>query len=433
MDRGRLRDPAASERLAGRGGVVSVPRRLPLAVRLAWRDLRGSSSSFAVLLAALTLGVAIIAAVGILNRGVETALARDARVLLGGDVELEQANAPIPEAQIAALAPAGARIARIVRTNTLAMAGERSVSVNLKAVDAGYPLAGEIVLDPPQPIGRALADGGAVVEPTLLARLGVAVGDRLQVGETSVRIAAVLVREPDRIGGLFGFGIGPRMIVSLDTLQRAQVLLPGALARYEVRLGLPPGSDADALVASLAERFPDAGWRARGPRDVQPQVTRVTDRLATFLTLAGLTALLTGGLGIALTVETHLARRTSTIATLKCLGAAGIQVFQIYLCQVLLLAGTGVALGLALGLLLPLAVRLLPDGTLPDRARPWPLSRALAARDRRRPRHHPALRARGRSPSRARSRRRACSARWSHRRGGCRGRPYLAGARLPVC
>lgn len=338
---------------------------LPLSLRLAWRDLRGSGRSFAVLLAALTLGVAIIAAVGILNRGVETALTRDARVLLGGDVELEQANAPIPDAEVAALAPPGAQVARIVRTNTLVTAGERSVSVNLKAVDAGYPIAGEVVLDPPGPLGEALADGGAVVESTLLARLGVAVGERVQVGETSVRIAGVLVREPDRIGGLFGFGIGPRVIVGYDTLERAQVLLPGALARYEVRLGLPPGSDAGAFVASLPERFPDAGWRARGPRDVQPQVTRVTDRLATFLTLAGLTALLTGGLGIALTVETHLARRTGTIATLKCLGAAGGQVFRIYLCQILLLAGAGIALGLALGLALPLAVRLLPEGTLP--------------------------------------------------------------------
>ena len=82
---------------------------------------------------------------------------------------------------------------------------------------------------------------------------------------------------------------------------------------------------------------------------MQPQVTRVTDRLATFLTLAGLTALLTGGLGIALTIETHLARRTATIATLKSLGASGGQVFAIYLAQVMLLAGAGVVLGLALG------------------------------------------------------------------------------------
>lgn len=336
-----------------------------LALRLALRDLRGSGRSFAILLAALTLGVAIIAAVGILNRGVATALERDARVLLGGDIELEQANLAIPEADLARIVPPEARLSRIVRTNTLVSAGDRSVSVNLKAVDGAYPLAGNVLLDPPIPIGEALADGGAVVESTLLARLGLSLGDRLQIGETSARVTAVLIREPDRIGGLFGFGIGPRMIVGHDTLAAAQVLLPGALARYEYRLALPEGTDAGQVIAEIRHQSPDAGWRIRGPRDVQPQVTRVTDRLATFLTLAGLTALLTGGLGIALTIETHLARRTATIATFKCLGASGGQVFLIYLGQVLLLAAVGVALGLGLGLLLPLAVHILPEGTLP--------------------------------------------------------------------
>lgn len=338
---------------------------LLLALRLALRDLRGSGRSFMVLLLALTLGVAIIAAVATLNRGVATALERDARVLLGGDLEIEQANTAIPAADLERIVPPGARLSTTLRTNTLATAGDRSVSVNLKAVDDAYPLVGAVLLDPPMPLAEALADGGAVVESTLLARLGIGLGDRLQIGETSVRAAAVLVREPDRIGGLFGFGIGPRMIVGRDTLAAAEVLLPGALVRYEYRLALPEGSDAGAVAADLRQRFPDAGWRVRGPRDVQPQVTRVTDRLATFLTLAGLTALLTGGLGIALTVETHLTRRTVTIATLKCLGASGSQVFQIYLGQVLLLGMAGVTLGLMLGLLLPLAVHMVPEGTLP--------------------------------------------------------------------
>lgn len=338
---------------------------VPLALRLALRDLRGSGRSFAVLLAALALGVAVIAAVGILNRGVTTALERDARVLLGGDVAIEQANAPIPPGELAGIVPPGARLSRDVRTNSLATAGGRSVGVDVRGVDGAYPLAGAAVLDPPIPLAEALADRGAVVEGTLLARLGVGVGGTLRVGEAELRVAAVLVREPDRIGGLLGFGLGPRAIVGLDTLEAAQVLLPGALARYGYRMALPRGADSARAVADLKARFPDAGWRARGPRDVQPQVTRVTDRLATFLTLAGLTALLTGGLGIALTVETHLARRTATIATLKCLGASGGQVFRIYLAQVLLLAALGVAIGLAAGLLLPLAVRLVPEGALP--------------------------------------------------------------------
>ena len=361
----------------------TVPSRLALVLRLALRDLRGSGRSFAVLLAALTLGVAIIAAVGILNRGVATALERDARALLGGDIELEQANAPIPSQDLGRILPAGAALSAIVRTNSLVTAQGRSLSVSVKAVDAAYPLLGQVVLDPPQPLAAALADHGAVVERALLVRLGVGIGDRLSLGETEVRISAVLVREPDSVGGLMGLGLGPRLLVSRATLDAAQVLLPGALARYAYRLALPTGLEAGALIADLRTRFPEAGWQARGQRDVQPQVTRVTDRLATFLTLAGLTALLTGGVGMALTVETHLGRRAATIATLKALGATGGQIFALYLVQILLLAVLGTAFGLLLGLALPMAVLLLPAGLLPvtpdPGLAPMPLLLAAAA------------------------------------------------------
>ena len=233
-----------------------------LALRLGLRDLRGSGRSFLVLLGALTLGVAIIAAVGILNQGVQTALERDARALLGGDVELEQANQPIPEADLARLVPAGAAVSGQIVLNTLASGPSgRSVSVNLKAADGAYPLVGQVLLDPPMPLADALRDRGAVVERALLARLGVAVGDELRIGETTVRVAAVLVREPDRVGGLFG--LGPRVLVLNDTLDAAQVLLPGALARYEYKLALPDDMDAGAFAAALQREWPDAGWRAR--------------------------------------------------------------------------------------------------------------------------------------------------------------------------
>ena len=337
---------------------------LALAIRLALRDLRGASRSFVVLLGALTLGVAIIAAVGILNRGVEAALERDARTLLGGDLELEQANAPVTPEELARIVPPGGRASEQVRLSTLAAGPDgRTVGISLKGVDDAYPLVGAVLLEPPMPLAEALAPGGGVAEPALLARLGIGVGDRVRVGETEIEIRAELRREPDRVGGLYA--IGPRLLVGRATLDAAQVLLPGALARYEYKIVLPPGPDAAEFAAELQRAWPDAGWRARSPRDVQPQVTRVTDRLATFLTLAGLTALLSGGLGIALTIETHLARRTATIATLKSLGASGGQVFAIYLAQVMLLALAGVALGIVVGLLLPLGVRLVPDGVLP--------------------------------------------------------------------
>ena len=71
------------------------------------------------------------------------------------------------------------------------------------------------------------------------------------------------------------------------------------------------GVDAEAVLARLRAENPEARWRARGTRDVQPRITRFTDRLASYLTLAGLTALLIGGVGVALAIQNYLAGKTS--------------------------------------------------------------------------------------------------------------------------
>ncbi|HEY0409421.1 MAG TPA: FtsX-like permease family protein, partial [Candidatus Dormibacteraeota bacterium] len=197
----------------------------------------------------------------------------------------------------------------------------------------------------------------------VLARLGAKLGDTVRLGDTSVRLAAVLEREPDRLGGFFS--IGPRVIVSDATLHAANLLQPGAMVRYEYRVVLPPGADPARVAAGLKAAKAEAGWRVQASGDVQPQVAQLTDRLATFLTLAGLSALAIGGLGVALAVQTHLGRRTAGIATLKCLGATSGQILAVYLAQILLLAAVGSALGLVLGAGLLLLLRAIAAPLVP--------------------------------------------------------------------
>jgi putative ABC transport system permease protein len=325
---------------------------LALAWRLARRELRSGVRGFGVFLACLTLGVAAIAAVGVTNAGVIDAVQRDAAALLGGDVRLEANNLPIADDELAALMPAAARRSDAVRSNAMAAgAAGRRVVVSLKAVDDAYPLYGAVGLDPPLPLAQALADGGAVVEPGLLSRLGVKLGDQIQVGEATFTVRATIAREPDQLGGFVS--IGPRVMIRMADLARTQILVPGSLVRYDYRFALPPGADAAALVAELRRSHPDANWRARDTRDVQPQVTRFTERVASYLTMAALTTLLIGGVGVALAIQSYLAGKTATIATLKCLGARSRLIFWMYLLQVLALAGIGVALGLTLGYFAP--------------------------------------------------------------------------------
>ena len=203
---------------------------LALAWRLARRELRSGLQGFAVFLACLTLGVAAMTAVGVINAGVIDAVQRDAAALLGGDIRLEANNLPLADDELAELMPADARRSDAVRTNAMAFGGEgRRVVVSLKAVDDAYPLYGEVSLEPALDVQQALADGGAAVEPGLLTRLGAKLGEQIRIGEATFTVRATIVREPDQLGGFVS--IGPRVMIRLADLARTGVIQPGSLAR----------------------------------------------------------------------------------------------------------------------------------------------------------------------------------------------------------
>ena len=232
--------------------------------------------------------------------------------------------------------------------------------VELKAVDSLYPMVGAVTLKPAIDLQQALADGGAVVERTVLNRLGLKVGDSLRLGEGSVTIRAEIEREPDRITNIFS--LGPRVMIGTDTLPATELIQPGSQTRHHIRAVLPPETNVSVWISSLKERFEDAGWRIYGPDEAAPGVRRFIDRLTMFLSFAGLTALLVGGIGVANAVRGYLDGRIGTIATFKCLGAPRNLIFRIYLIQIGLLALAATAIGLIAGFgLPPLALNLLGD------------------------------------------------------------------------
>jgi len=337
--------------------------RLALAWTIARRELRGAFRPLLVVLLSLAIGVATIATVGVLAECVRDSVRRDARALLGGDFVLESANLPVADDDLERFFGPDALLSTTVRTTALVTGPDgRRLAVAVKAVDAAWPLLGSVELDPPIPIATALEGDGAVVEAPLMARLGVGIGDRLLLGETSVRISAAILREPDRLAGFAGFG--PRLLVNERTAERAGLIRPGALLRYEHR-ALVPQRELEPVLARLRALEPDANWRLRTAAMVEPSVARFSDRLASYLMLAGVASLIVGGLGMALAVSGYLASRRPSIAVLKALGATAGEVDAVY--GVLLGAVTvsGVGLGLVVGQLVPFLLaaglsRLLP-------------------------------------------------------------------------
>lgn len=338
----------------------SLFAQLQIALRLALRELRGGVRGFGVFLACLAIGVTAIAGVGSFARALSDGMVREGGRILGGDIALSLIHRQASEAERAFFASRGT-VSEIATLRAMARApANEATLVELKAVDGLYPLTGAVRLAPAVPLANALAavDGkyGAVAEATLLLRLNLRTGAEVKVGDATFVITAVIESEPDRIGT--GLGFGPRLIVSQEALRATGLVQPGSLVRWSYRVQLADPRDAalDATLADVRSQFPEAGWEVRTRNGASPQLERNVRRLAAFLTLVGLTALLVGGVGVANAVMHYLERKRADIATLKAIGATGGTVFTIYLAEIALIATVGIAIGLVLGSLLPFGI-----------------------------------------------------------------------------
>ncbi|WP_276199857.1 FtsX-like permease family protein [Chelatococcus sp. XZ-Ab1] len=370
------------------GAPASHPApRLPLVPRLALRELRGGLRGFGVFLACIALGVAAIAGVSSVSRSLTEGLAVEGRRILGGDLafSLVQREASLEER---AFLDGAGRVSAIATLRAMAIAdtGE-SALVEVKAVDGAYPMIGAVESEPAASVQELLAerDGtyGALVDPVLLDRLGLAVGDVVSLGNARVALRARLVSEPDKIAA--GVGFGPRLLMSQEGLAASGLVQPGSLVRWTYRVALPGASGGERalerLEAEARQRLPDAGWQIRSRNNASPQFARNIERFTQFLTLVGLTALMVGGVGVANAVNAFVERKLHSIATLKSLGAPGGQVVAVYLTQVMIIAAVGIAIGLAVGAAMPFAVAHAAKSLLPLPLTPGlaPLELAVAA------------------------------------------------------
>ena len=349
-----------------------------VALRFAYRELRHGARAlrgFGVFLGCLALGVAAIAGVQSTASSIVTGLRADGREILGGDIALRAVYQDLAPADRTRLEQAAEAITHFAEMRTMARrpGTETSVLVELKAVDGRYPLFGRVETrggdGAPVPLAAALAQAGggwgALVDPALAERLELGEGDSLAIGGITLEVRGTIEREPDRAGSGGPFGFWPRVLVSLDALAASELVREGSLVYHQYAVRLAQGARLDEVRAEIGEKLEESGWRMRTFEDAAPGIQRMVERLGSFLSLVGLTALLVGGVGVSNAVRAWLDRRLGIIATLKCIGASRSIVFSTYLSQVMVIAGLGVLAGLAAGALAPVAVSRLLEGLLP--------------------------------------------------------------------
>ena len=335
--------------------------------RSLWRDVRAGELRLVVL--AVTLAVAALTAVGFLADRLQSGLQRDAQQLLGGDAVIAS-DRPLEPAYAAQAAALGLQTARTLSFPTMARAaaaqGGASKLVALKAVESGYPLRGTLRTAPSvdDALATPLRDavqtgipqaGTAWVEAQLLDALGLAPGQLLLLGNSSLTIAAVLTQEPDKGAAFMNFA--PRVMLNAADMPATGLIQPASRVNYRMAVAGTP-AQAKAF-ATWAETYIKGGVErnVRGVRleslqGGRPELSQTLDRAGKFLSLVALLSALLSAVAVALAARAFAAAHLDDCAILRVLGLPQRTIAASYVVEFAWVGLFASALGLLLGYLL---------------------------------------------------------------------------------
>ena len=313
-----------------------------------WRDWR--SGEMLALGGALLTAVAAVSAVGSFSDRIESSLQRGAAEVIASDIKIT-ARREIPKEIETRAQSVGLSTARTVVFPTVLFIEGQTLLASIKGVTSEYPLRGTLGLrgEPDRAEMTRAAHGPdrghAWVDKRLLTTLGLRLGDRLDIGEISLNLEAVLEYEPDRGGQFFSFS--PRILAHRADVEASGLLGPSSRATHALLAAGAAGQVAEFRRFLEAQSFD--GIRTVDLESAQQQVGATVGASTEFIGLASLGTLFIAGIAILVASRRYVDRRRRHAALLRCFGASGRTVLLIHI-QTLVMMGVvwgffGAALG----------------------------------------------------------------------------------------
>jgi len=351
-----------------------------LAGRQVWRDF--VAGELKLLLWAVVLAVGALTAVGFFADRMRAGLVRDAAQLLGGDAVV-LGDKPLAPAFMQEALRRGFVVGQAANFPSMARAGAAQGGAAklaaVKAVDAAYPLRGRIAVRlgeaaPVQSLRQAPAPGTTWIDPALASALHLKVGDPLELGDATLRIAGLIAIEPDRGTGFSA--LAPRVLLNVADLPATGLVQPSSRITWRLAVGAPNGDEtvADDFAAWAKGRIKSEGLRGMRVENLasgRPEMTQTVDRAQQFLSLVALLTALLSAVAVAVAARDFAQRHLDDCAMLRVLGQTQGRIAAVHAIEFCGLGLFSSLLGLALGFLLHLGFVALLAGWLPN-GLPWP-------------------------------------------------------------
>ncbi len=316
-------------------------------LRLLHHELR--RGELTIIFLAIVLAVATVFSLTGFSGQIKHAIVSNSTNTIGADRVLRMSSevdlSIIEKSQSLAL-----KSARKIETESMAFAGDNMLLSELDAVSDSYPLRGELriktsLTQVESKIVNAPEPGSVWVEPSVLSRLDVNIGDVIEIGVAPLIIAGIVTDIPDR--SYRAFIAGPTVILNIADMPKTELIQPGSRITYKYLFA----GEIDAIETFEAWIKPQINESQRwyDAKAAQNRLSRILDTAEKFLSLASMLGIVLAAVAVAVASRRYGQRHQSTVSIFKALGASISHVRKLYCLHWTLLSCLSIATGLLVG------------------------------------------------------------------------------------
>jgi putative ABC transport system permease protein len=316
-------------------------------LRLLHHELR--RGELTIIFLAIVLAVATVFSLTGFSGQIKHAIVANSTNTIGADRVLRMSS-EIDPSFIEKSQELSLKSARKIETESMAFAGDNMLLSELDAVSDTYPLRGELriktsLTQTESMVASAPKVGSVWVEPSVLSRLNVNIGDTIEIGLAPLKIAGIVTDIPDR--SYRAFIAGPTVILNIADMPKTELIQPGSRITYKYLFA----GETDAIETFETWIKPQINESQRwyDAKAAQNRLSRILDTAEKFLSLASMLGIVLAAVAVAVASRRYGQRHQSTVSVFKALGASISHVRKLYCLHWTLLSCLSIATGLVVG------------------------------------------------------------------------------------
>ena len=310
-----------------------------LIFKYALKDLGRNYKKISSIILTLFISLFILSAIFTVEDGLNKELNDNAKVLLGGDLEIDynrnQGNLNLVN-KVKEFSTVSHMIEFSTMLSTVDRTKNKSLFVRIKTVDEKYPLYGKVIYEPKGAFDRMQVEPNTLlINESLSKTLKIKINEKVKVQDQIFTVIGIIKSVPD-VSGFVAFG--DWALAGKQTLEILKLNGIGSFLNYEYKVKFNLNDDPDKIEKRIENIFKnDEKVKLRYPENSASGLKRIINSFSQFLSLVSISAILIAGIGIANTLLSFINQNNMSIAVRKAVGFHSDNIKNLYYLQLLIL------------------------------------------------------------------------------------------------